>query len=308
MPPQNAKGGQQQEPVYHPTLANHVLQAIALVLIVVGSALLWANSNNVTVDSNAQKSANYYIVGFLYIWLVSEAIVIMRARDSHASAGALYLVLGGMLFEVITRSQIISWAYSNLWRIYSADITRLSYTPTSSQSTAVKCMLAGGILAHIGALLSTVAACYHKNQHFSIKGTYISLAGWWFAIPGVLTLFTSNVCTLQTINSSTTVYLSAWLIIDTALGILVLQTIGVLFDTFELVACAVVISGTHGVFLLGDMFLLQYQRSLYPDYANDGDRVTAGGVLCWLSVLVALLGALIFFRKRHVVYYKQSAS
>ncbi len=75
-----------------------VLLAIAGVLVTLGSALLWAHTGSVTVDSHAQKAANYYIVGFYYIWLVALAIVWTRTF-SRAVSGALYLLLGGLVFE-----------------------------------------------------------------------------------------------------------------------------------------------------------------------------------------------------------------
>jgi hypothetical protein len=59
---------------------------------------------------------------------------------------------------VVTRNQIISWAYSNLWRIYSQDVTRMTATPSDSQRTAVRSMLAGAIMGHFGIVCSVIAA------------------------------------------------------------------------------------------------------------------------------------------------------
>lgn len=192
-----------------------------------------------------------------------------------------------------------------MWRLYSEDATRMTHHPTSTEKTAVKSMLAGCIMGHFGVVCAVISAIYTPDFKLSIRGTYMSLLGWVFAIPGAICLFCSHSATLETVNSNTAVYQTTWLILDSALGIMTIQTAGVLFDNFELVAAAAVISGTNGLFLLGDTFLLQYQRSLAPEYDGDGPIIYAGGVLCWLSIFVALWGALHYFSKRHIVYYNQ---
>eukprot|EP00047_Mylnosiga_fluctuans_P003326 m.228561 g.228561 ORF g.228561 m.228561 type:complete len:310 (-) comp11761_c0_seq1:73-1002(-) len=290
-------------PSYPPTHGNYILTTVSLVFIVVGTALIWYYDSHVAVNSDAEKAANYYNFGFYWLFLASLAILHTRQMNRRGSSGLFYFFIGGLLFELICNNEIASWAYGNLYRIYSADITRLTSAPTSGDKTAVKCMLAGVIIAHIGALLAVLSSAYHQNQHFSIKGTYITLAAWLLAVPGVICLFKSNTSTLLTINSSTVVYQLTWRIVDVSLGILTVQTIGVMFDIYELVASAVVIAGTNGIFLLGDMFSLQYQRKLSSEYSNDGDKVYAGGILCWLSVLVSIVAALLYFRKRAIVYH-----
>ena len=51
------------------------------------------------------------------------------------------------------------------------------------------------------------------------------------------------------------------------------------------------------------MFNLQYQRSRFSEYDGDGDKITAGGVLCALAVVLSFVGGIMYFGKRHVVYY-----
>lgn len=289
-------------PSFLPSLVNYALLIVSFVFVTIGSALCWSRTGSVTVDTNAQKSANYYIIGFFYVWVVAACIVYCRLKFSRATCSALYLLLGGLVFELVTRNQIVSYAYGNMWRIYSVDITRMTVMPTSTQVDAVKALLAGTILGHFGVLLAVLAAALHYQQNFSLRGTYYTFFAWLLAIPGIITLFTTHAATLESVNSSTDVYTMTWLIVDTALGILLIQTAGMLFDVLELVAAGVVIAGTHGVFLLGDMFSLQFQRSRFSEYDGDGAKITAGGVLCALAVVSSFWGGVVYFNKRHVEY------
>lgn len=292
------------DPVFDATSINYFLLTLSFIFILPGSILCWQDTASVTVDDKAKRAADYFIIGFFYIFLCASAIVISRRRGNAARpiSGAIYLILAGLVFEVITRNQIISFAYGNLWRIYTKDTSRMDSNPTDKQKTAVKALLAGVIMGHIGSLLAVIGASIHKNQNFSIRGTYTSLLGWVFSIPGIVVLLTSGVCTLETVNSNTSVYQTAWLIVDTTIGILLIQTVGILFDIYELVAASVVIGGTHGVFILGDMLQLDYLRSLSDEYSNQQSRVYAGGILCAISIVISLIGSLLFLRKRLVQY------
>jgi hypothetical protein len=210
------------------TTPSKVLLVISLLFITIGSALLWSHTGSVTVDTNAQRAANYYIVGYYYIFLTAVLSLIVPPTYRPG----LYLLLAGLVFEgerrwmwewlvihsipflvpcssaalqtsqsgrtycimvpfccegmlrrelaapwactlgaclvwcvnayhagvVVTRNQIISWAYSNLWRIYSQDVTRMTATPSDSQRTAVRSMLAGAIMGHFGIVCSVIAA------------------------------------------------------------------------------------------------------------------------------------------------------
>ena len=93
----------QTTPSFQPNVLNYALVGTAGIFIIVGSALCWAHTGSVTVDSNAQKSANYYIIGFFFVWLTALAIVYTRYRFSRATAGALYLLLGGLIFECVLK-------------------------------------------------------------------------------------------------------------------------------------------------------------------------------------------------------------
>lgn len=280
-------------------MATKILLGASLVFITIGSALLWSHTGSVTVDTNAQRAANYYIVGFYYIFITAFLCVLVPPTYRPG----LYLLLAGLVFEVVTRNQIISWAYSNLWRIYTEDPTRMVAQPSSNQKTAVKSMLAGAIMGHFGIVCSVVASVLKDSFRLSLRGTYVTLVGWLLAIPGAICLFRSHAATLEVTASQTAVYQSTWLILDSALGIMTIQTTGVLFDNFEFVAASAVLCGTHGIFLLGDTFLLQYQRDNFSEFDGDGPIIYAGGILCWLSIFAALAGAVYFFSKRHVVYY-----
>lgn len=276
-----------------------VLLVVSIIFITIGSALLWAHTGSVTVDTNAQRAANYYIMGFFYIFITSVLTLLVPPTYRPG----LYLLMGGLVFEVVTRNQLISWAYSNLWRIYSQDPTRLTAQPSDNQRTAVKAMLAGAIMGHFGIVCCVVASVLKENFRLSLRGTYVTLFGWLLAIPGAICIFRSRSATLAVTAAETAVYQSAWLILDSALGIMTVQTTGVLFDNFEMVAASAVLCGTHGIFLLGDTFLLQYQRDSFSQFDGDGPILYAGGILCWLSIFAALAGAIYFFSKRHVVYY-----
>lgn len=90
--------------------------------------------------------------------------------------GIVVLVLPGaadrfLILAVVTRNQIISYAYGNLWRLYTTDTTRMVANPTSSQQTAVKSLLAGVIMGHLGVLQAVLSSVLHRNQHFSLSGS-----------------------------------------------------------------------------------------------------------------------------------------
>ena len=92
------------EPVFAVSFGNTALLASSTVSIIIGSALCWSKTGSVTVDTNAQKSANYFIVGFFYIWLTAVVIYIARwkygtSKNARAGCGALFLLLGGLIFE-----------------------------------------------------------------------------------------------------------------------------------------------------------------------------------------------------------------
>lgn len=286
-------------------LATKVLMVASLIFITIGSALCWAHTGSVTTDANAQKAANYYIIGFFYIWVVSVVILWSR-KYSRAASSALYFLSAGLVFEICTRNQIISWGYANLWRIYTQNPTRLSYHPSDYEKESVKSMLAGAILGHFGVVCCVVGSVLRTDLVLSIRGTYMSLLGWLLAVPGAICLFNSHSATLETTQANTAVYQSTWQILDAALAIMTVQTTGILFDNYEYVAAAAVISGTHGLFLLGDTFMLQYQRGLESTFDGDGPIVYAGGILCWLSIFVSLIGALYFFDKRHIIYMHEA--
>ena len=72
-----------------------------------------------------------------------------------------------------------------------------------------------------------------------------------------------------------------------------------LFDIYEMVACSVVIIGTRGLFILGNMFSL-----LVVGFEGDTAQVTAGGILCWISSVYGLFVMMIYMRCRAAVHYK----
>ena len=50
------------------------------------------------------------------------------------------------------------------------------------------------------------------------------------------------------------------------------------------------------------MLQLDYLRSLSDEYSNEQSRVYAGGILCAISIVISLIGSLLFLRKRLVQY------
>ena len=58
-------------PDFTPRTKNYVSLYASLVPIVVGTALIWHNSLIVTVNDNAARAANYYLLAFYYIWVCS---------------------------------------------------------------------------------------------------------------------------------------------------------------------------------------------------------------------------------------------
>ena len=173
------------------------------------------------------------------MFLLNEVLISGYEDTYKKCGGANFFHLLPYFSKVVARNHMLSYAYGNMWRIYSADITRMSVAPSSTEEDAVKSLLAGVILGHFGVLLSMLGASYHDHQHFSLRGTYLTLLSWLLAVPGIIALFKTNSATLESVNSNTSVYNTTWLIVDTALGILLLQTGGMLFDIVELVASAV---------------------------------------------------------------------
>ncbi len=77
------------------TTPSKVLLVISLLFITIGSALLWSHTGSVTVDTNAQRAANYYIVGYYYIFLTAVLSLIVPPTYRPG----LYLLLAGLVFE-----------------------------------------------------------------------------------------------------------------------------------------------------------------------------------------------------------------
>ena len=58
-------------PDFTPQTKNYVSLYASLVPIVVGTALIWHNSRIVTVNDDAARAINSYLLAFYYIWVCS---------------------------------------------------------------------------------------------------------------------------------------------------------------------------------------------------------------------------------------------
>ena len=67
-------------PDFQSQTINYVVLFASLVPIVIGTALIWRNSDTVTVNTNAARAANYYVMAFYYIWISS---VIQLMSPNH---------------------------------------------------------------------------------------------------------------------------------------------------------------------------------------------------------------------------------
>jgi hypothetical protein len=163
-------------------------------------------------------------------------------------------------------------------------------------------MLAGFILAQYGILFAVAAVVYRRELfvHMTLHGWVLFLASLLLAIPGVVLLWVSGVSSYPLLGFEAPVYHLAWRITSTTCAIIILQAVGMLFDSVEFMCAAMVTCGS-GCMLLGDtlnLVTLAYRSGGYD--SADRTRALAGGILCAISTVFSIASLLRYFAQTNL--------
>ncbi len=83
-----------------PKLAIYLLVP-SLVLVSIGSALVWARTGSVTSNTTSQRVLNFDIISFFYTFLFAATLTVVRLRDANNYASfisLLWFALAGSFF------------------------------------------------------------------------------------------------------------------------------------------------------------------------------------------------------------------